>query len=415
MPESQAGPVIFAAGTLMPISSPSLRDGAVLVREGRIGAVGDLTDIGRENPGAEVRFFPNNTIIPGAVNAHAHLGFRREDAPEGGTFSEWLASLIERLPEKEAWTAEAARDCAREAIEAGTTYMAESSPYGECLPQLAESGMAGTVYAEFFPHEIGTPEEAVDFIVAKVRELREGLPERVDAQVSVHSPYTVDPESSRLAARRTREMGWKLAIHLSESPEEVEFLERGTGGLADIFGANEWGGVGVSPVRYAQSIELLAPETIAAHLATGVSQEDIAVLAQTGVAVALCPRSNDFLGCGVSPVPGMIARGIRAGIGTDGLWSSPSMNVFEETLFALRLYGLSGAAGLELATLGGARALGIEAETGSLSAGKWADFAVVETSGEDGDPERGVLEAAAGGGVAATVVGGNMIYNRLGT
>ena len=210
-------------------------------------------------------------------------------------------------------------------------------------------------------------------------------------------------------------MGWKLAIHLSESPEEVEFLERGTGGLADIFGANEWGGVGVSPVRYAQSIELLAPETIAAHLATGVSQEDIAVLAQTGVAVALCPRSNDFLGCGVSPVPAMIARGIRAGIGTDGLWSSPSMNLFEETLFALRLYGLSGSAGLKLATLGGARALGIGAGTGTLEVGKWADLAVVETSQEDGDPERGVLEAAAGGGVAATVVGGNMIYNRLGT
>ena len=415
MPESQAGPVIFAAGTLMPISSPPLRDGAVLVREGRIEAVGDLTDIGRENPGAEIRFFPNNTIIPGAVNAHAHLGFRREDAPEGATFSEWLGALIERLPAKEAWTAEAASDCAREAIEAGTTYMAESSPYGECLPQLAESGMAGTVYAEFFPPEIGAPEEAVEFIVAKVRGLREGLPERVDAQVSVHSPYTVDPESSRLAARRTRELGWRLAIHLSESPEEVEFLKRGTGGLADIFGTNEWGGVGLSPVRYAQSVELLAPETIAAHLSTGVSEEDIEVLAQTGVAVAHCPRSNAYLRCGVSPVTAMIASGIRVGMGTDGLWSSPSMNLFEETLFALELHGMSGAAGLELATLGGARALGIEATTGTLDVGKWADFAVVETSREDGDSERGVLEAAAGGGVAATVVGGNMIYNRLGT
>jgi aminodeoxyfutalosine deaminase len=414
MPESQAGPVIFAAGTLMPISSPPLQDGAVLVREGRIEAVGDLVDLGRENPDAEVRFFPNYTIVPGAVNAHAHLGFRRKDAPEGGTFSGWLRVLIERLPEKEAWTAEAARDCAREAIEAGTTYLAESSPYGECLPQLAESGMAGTVYAEFFPHEIGTPQEAVEFIVAKVRELREGLPERVDAQVSVHSPYTVDPESSRLAARKTRELGWNLAIHLSESPEEVEFVRDGTGGLTDIFSANEWGGVGVSPVRYAQNIELLAPETIAAHLATGVSNEDIEILAQSGVAAALCPRSNYFLGCGVSPLPGMFARGIRVGMGTDGLWSSPSMNLFEETLFAMRLYGLSGVAGLELATLGGARALGIEAETGTLDAGKWADLAVIEISPEDGDPERGVLEAAAGGGVAATVVGGNMIYNRLG-
>jgi aminodeoxyfutalosine deaminase len=109
----------------------------------------------------------------------------------------------------------------------------------------------------------------------------------------------------------------------------------------------------------------------------------------------------------------MIASGIRVGMGTDGLWSSPSMNLFEETLFAVELHGMSGAAGLELATLGGARALGIEA--GTLEVGKWADLAVVETSQEDGDLERGVLEAAAGGGVAATVVGGDMIYNRLGT
>src|ERR671916_3141277 len=413
MPED--GAMIFAAGLILPVSAPAIRDGAILVRDGRIAAVGTLGGVGRENPDADVRFFPHYTIIPGAINAHAHLGFRRKDAPDGGTFSGWLARLIERLPEKEAWTAQAARNSAKEAIEAGTTFMAESSPYGECLPQLASSGLAGMVYAEFFPHELGTPEEAVEFIVNKVRKLREGLPERVDTQVSVHSPYTVDPESSRLAARRTREMRWTLAIHLSESPEEVEFLKSGTGGLADIFGANEGGGVGVSPVRYAQSVELLAPGTIAAHLATRVSEEDIEVLAQTGVAAAHCPRSNAGLRCGVAPVPAMIASGIRVGMGTDGLWSSPSMNLFEETLFAVELHGMSGAAGLELATLGGARALGIDDETGTLDAGKWADFAVVESSQEDVDPERGVLEAAAGGGVAATVVGGNMIYNRLGT
>ena len=328
-------------------------------------------------------------MVPGAVNAHAHLGFRRKDRPEGGTFSGWLSKLIERLPEKESWSAEAARDSAREAVEAGTTYMAESSPYGECLPQLAESGMAGTVFAEFFPHEIGTPEEAVEFIVGKAGETSERVcPGASTRRVSVHSPYTVDPESSRLAARRTRELGWTLAIHLSESPEEVEFVRYGTGGLANIFGSNEWGGVGVSPVRYAQDIELLAPETIAAHLATGVSEEDIEILARTGVAAAHCPRSNDYLGCGVSPVPRMVERGIRVGMGTDGLWSSPSMNLFEETLFAVDLHGLDGATGLELATLGGARALGIEDETGSIEAGKWADLALVEVAPGDGDPER---------------------------
>ncbi len=412
MPEGQ--PVIFAGGTLMPVSSPPISDGAVLVEDGRISSVGPLSEVGRENPGAEIRFFPNYVLVPGAVNAHAHLGFRRKDRPEGGTFAGWLSKLIERLPEKESWGAEAARDSAREAVETGTTYMAESSPYGECLPQLAASGMAGTVFAEFFPHEIGTPEEAVEFIVGKAGELREGLPERVNASVSVHSPYTVDPESSRLAAHRTRELGWKLAIHLSESPEEVEFVRYGTGGLADIFGRNDWGGVGLSPVRYARDIGLLAPETIAAHLATVDAEEDIEILAQTGVAVAHCPRSNKYLGCGVSPVPLMVERGIRVGMGTDGLWSSPSMNLFEETLFAVDLHGLDGATGLELATLSGARALGIEDETGSIEPGKWADLVLVETAPGNGDSEREVLEAAAGGAVAVTVVGGNVIYNRLG-
>jgi cytosine/adenosine deaminase-related metal-dependent hydrolase len=411
MPEGEASATIFAAGLVLPVSAPAISDGAVLVREGRIAAVGTLEELGRENPDADLRYFPHYTIVPGAVNAHAHLGFRRGDAPEGGSFSKWLARLIERLPEKEAWTAEAARASAREAVEAGTTFVAESSPYGECLPQLAESGLAGTVYAEFFPREIGAPEEAVEFILGKVRELRQGLPERVDAQVSVHSPYTVDPESSRLAARRTRELGWRLAIHLSESPEEVEFVRKGTGGLADIFGRNEWGGVGVSPVRYAEQIELLGPQTIAAHLATGVSAEDVEILARAGVAAAHCPRSNDFLRCGVSPVPLMLERGVRVGVGTDGLWSSPSLNLFEETLFAVDLHGFDGATGLELATLGGARALGIEAETGSLEAGKWADLAVVDVVPGEEDPAREVIEAAAAGAVTCTLVSGNAVYD----
>ena len=88
------------------------------------------------------------------------------------------------------------------------------------------------------------------------------------------------------------------------------------------------------------------------------------------------------------------------------------MNLFEETLAAVELHAMSGAEGLGLATLGGARALGIEGETGSLEAGKWADLAVVEAAPFEGDAEREVIEAAAGGGVIATVVGGNLIYNR---
>lgn len=406
--------VIYAADWVLPVASPAIKDGAVAVGEdGRIAAVGGLPELSRANPGVIVHRFPHSAIIPGAVNTHAHLGFRRGDEPSGGTFSGWLTELIGKLPEKEAWTPEAARSSARQALEAGTTYMAESSPYGECLPQLAESGLAGAVFAEFFPHELGSPEEAVDFIAGKVRSLRAGLPERVEAHVSVHAPYTVDPESSRLAAQWTRDTGGRLAIHLSESPEEVEFVRFGTGPLAGIFARADWGGVGVSPVQYAERIELLGPETIAAHLATGVDDEDIGILKRTRTAVAHCPRSNEYLGCGVAPVPRMLERGVRVGMGTDGLWSSPDMNLFAETLFALKVHGFDAQTGLKLATLYGARALGMEDQTGSLQPGKWADIAVVEVTGDQEDLEREVLEQAASGGVAATAISGVLVYNQV--
>ena len=119
--------------------------------------------------------------------------------------------------------------------------------------------MAGTVYAEFFPHEIGTPEEAVEFIIEKARETRRGLPERVDAQVSVHSPYTVDPESSRLAARRTREIGWTARDPPLREPRGGGVRREGPAASPTSSADNEWGGVGVSPVRYARDIELSRP------------------------------------------------------------------------------------------------------------------------------------------------------------
>jgi 5-methylthioadenosine/S-adenosylhomocysteine deaminase len=406
------GAEVLLPNLILPVTAPPIRNGAILIREGRIAAVGPSDEVRAEAPEAEVRELPGHAVIPGAVNTHAHLGFRRKDAPEGGTFAGWLGRLIERLPEKEAWTAEAARDSAREALEAGTTFMAESSPYGECLPALAESGMAGTVYAEFFPRDIGTPEEAVEYIFQRTGSLRQGLPPRVDARVSVHAVYTVDPVSAGLAAERARGGDETLAIHLSESPEEIEFVREGTGGLSDIFGSNDWGGTGQTPVAFAEEIGLLFPGVIAAHVATGIGEGEISTLAAHGVAAAHCPRSNDYLGCAVSPILQMMERGVRVGMGTDGLWSSPSMNLFEETLFALGLHGLDGATALALATIGGAQALGIEGETGSLEAGKWADLAVVEGSFGGGDVEREVLEAAAGGGVVATVVGGDVRYNR---
>lgn len=409
--------VIYAADWLLPVSSSPLEDGAVLVRDGKIAAIGNLEDLRRESPEAGVRRYEDHAILPGAVNAHGHLGFRRGDEPEGGSFGHWMAQIIERLPEKASWTPEAAENSAREAVAAGTTYMAESSPYGECLPQLTGSGMAGTVYAEFFPQDFGEPEPAVEFMEEKIPEMWEGLPPRVSVSISVHAPYTIDPQTSRLAARLAPRFG-KLSTHVAESPEEVEFLRDGKGPLVEMLEGTPWAfkglywvGSGLSPVAYAESVGLLGPDTIAAHLATGVLEEDIERLVRTDTGVVHCPRSNRLLGCGTAPVPEMLRRGVRVGMGTDGLWSSPSMNLFEETLDAVRLHDFNYAFGLELATLRSAQVAGVEGEAGSVEPGKWADLALVELP-EGGEVERAALESAADGGVTATVASGELIYNR---
>src|SRR5918998_4796143 len=120
--------------------------------------------------------------------------------------------------------------------------------------------MAGIVFAEFFPIMFDSPEEAVRNLESTVLSLRKDLPPRVSVETSVHAPYTVDPESSGLAARRARERGGRLAIHLSESPEEYEFVLRGTGGLERVFGGLAgWGGGGGSPGRGAGRVGVFRP------------------------------------------------------------------------------------------------------------------------------------------------------------
>ena len=164
---------------------------------------------------------------------------------------------------------------------------------------------------------------------------------------------------------------------------------------------------------------------VAAHCVK-VDEEEIALLAQHGVAVAHCPRSNALLGCGIAPLHALRAAGLRVGVGTDGVSSVPSHDFFEElrTVIALarardeRADALSASEALELATLGGARALGLEDEIGSLVPGKRADIAIVSLSGSPylpwEDPAAAVVYGGAPDRVLATLVDGEARYERGG-
>jgi 5-methylthioadenosine/S-adenosylhomocysteine deaminase len=170
---------------------------------------------------------------------------------------------------------------------------------------------------------------------------------------------------------------------------------------------------------------LLGPEVVAAHC-VHVDADEIGLLAEHGTAVAHCPRSNAILGCGAAPLNTLRAGGVRVGLGTDSPASTPSFDMFEEMRTAAYLArvreqrpdALSASAALELATLGAARALGLEDETGSLAAGKRADLAVVSLAGSPFLPWEEPTTAVVFGGspdrVLLTLVAGEVRYEEGG-
>jgi len=155
-----------------------------------------------------------------------------------------------------------------------------------------------------------------------------------------------------------------------------------------------------------------------------VDADEISLLARHDVAVAHCPRSNALLGCGIAPVRELREAGLRVGLGTDGVSSTPSYDMFDELRTAVyaarareeRPDALATAEALELATLGSARALGLEHEVGSLVPGKRADLAVVLLEGSPyvpwEDPAAGVVFGGAPERVLLTVVDGRMRYRK---
>jgi 5-methylthioadenosine/S-adenosylhomocysteine deaminase len=162
---------------------------------------------------------------------------------------------------------------------------------------------------------------------------------------------------------------------------------------------------------------------VAAHC-VDVDDDEIVLLAEHSVGVAHCPRSNGILGCGVAPLRDLLAAGVAVGIATDSPASTPSFDLFEELRAAIvaararerRPDALTAQTALELATVGGARVLGLDGEVGSLAPGKWADMTVVSLVGSPFEPVEDPVVAAVLGGsperVAATLVAGEDRYRR---
>jgi cytosine/adenosine deaminase-related metal-dependent hydrolase len=402
---------VLSADWVLPIDAPPIESGAVAVEDGVITAVGTAAELGRGS------HYEDAVIIPGFVNAHTHL----EYAVYGGfgdglgDFAEWIALHIERKARID-WEGyvDIARLGAALCLMTGVTTVGDCSYSGATAVACADLGLRATVYLEVFGSD---PARSLEHF-AEIRERVEGsFSERVRPGISPHAPYSVSLE----LFQASRELGLPVATHISESPAEVRYLLTGEG---------PWGAYGkllVDPprttgTRMLAQHGLLGPDVVAAHCVM-LDEEEIGLISSTGTGVAHCPRSNAALGCGVAPLAELRAAGARVGVGTA---SAPSFDFFEELRSvvlsararAARPDALSASEALELATLGSARALGLDSEVGSLTPGKRADLSVVSLSGSPYLPWEDPAGALVFGGspdrVVATYVDGEMRYERGG-
>ena len=405
---------ILSADWVVPVEGPPIRDGAVAISEdGRIVSVGPAGELGAGE------HFADAVIFPGFVNAHTHLEYTTYAGfGDGLSFGPWIALHVERkarigFEEMEAISRLGALECLR----SGITTVGDCSFSGAAAPACVELGLSAVVYLEVF----GRDESVVRERFEPMRERIAGaLTERVLLGISPHAPYTCTLDLYRACA----ELGLPIATHLAESEAETEFLRTGQG-TWQAFAQMLVPPLGSTGIRALAEADLLGPHMLAAHCVQA-DAEEIALLAANDVAVAHCPRSNGYLGCGVAPLRDLLDAGVRVSIATDSPASTPSFDMFDEMRAAIigararerRPDALSAADALELATLGGARALGLDAEIGSLAPGKWADLTVLSLATTPHLPwEDPVTATVLGGspeGVLATLVSGETRYEKGG-
>ena len=369
---------------IVPVDRPPIENGLIEIVDGIITAVRiadrheTATDLG------------DVAILPGLVNAHAHLEFSLVEQPfqPALPFTDWIRSLVayrrREFTPKSTVQAEALKSGATEALSSGTTMLGEIATSGWDMSALPTRRPRLVAFREL----IGLRPEAIEPQVKLAEEWlgREASSKRVTYGLSPHAPYSVAPELLQRSIELAKRFDAPVAMHLAETREELELLSDGRGPFIEMlksFGA--WPDDGLPTGR--RPLDLLrvladAPRALVVHGNYLTEDEIDFIAARPRMSVVYCPRTHQFFGHEPHPWRELLAQGAHVAIGTDGRGSNPDLSLWNELIFLReRFPDVAPSRLLELGTLSGARALGCERDCGTITPGKRADLVVVSPSG----------------------------------
>jgi len=412
-PARRAVTLVVVGGTV--ITQNAARDiispGAVAIDGTDIVEVGPPDAIAAKYRASETIEAREEIVLPGLINTHTHAPMViYRGLADDLALMDWLQKHIfpaEAKTVSPEMVRTGTRLAALEMIESGTTTFADMYYFEEEIAKTTvEAGLRavlGETIIQFPVADAKTPAEGLARAERFIREFKDnGL---VVPAVAPHALYTNDRATLVASAELSRRYGVPMIIHFAETEEEVRIAR-------EQFKA--------TPAAYLESLGFWGPNTLAAH-AIWVTDEDIAILARRGVGLSHNPESNMKLASGAAPVVKYLAAGVALGLGTDGAASNNDLDMFEAMRQASFLAkhvtkdprAVPARTALDLATVGGARALHMERLIGSLEPGKRADLITVSMRAARQtpiyDPISHLVYTTRGDDVRTTIVNGKVL------
>ena len=388
-----------------------LNPGSIAINGNTIVAIDTPANIAARFKAADTIDATGKVVMPGLINTHTHAAMvMYRGLGNDLALMDWLQKYIfpaEAKTVSPEFVRIGTRLAALEMIQSGTTMFADMYYFEEEVARVTKAaglrGVLGQTVIEFPVPDAKTPADALRRTEAFAKEFDHD--ELITPSLAPHSVYTLDAKTLAEVSALAKRLMIPIQIHLSETSAEIGLsMDRHK----------------MRPVALLDSLNFWAPTTLAAH-GVWINDEEIALLKRRDVGVSNNPESNMKLSSGTAPVMGYRKAGVNVGIGTDGAASNNDLDMFEamrqaafqQKLITMDPTAISAAEALEMATLGGAAALGRRQRLGSLEPGKLADVIVVGMSKARQtplfDPVAQIVYASRGEDVETTIVNGKIL------